>query len=123
MQLLSWSLLLFCSRIPPFAHISSLLDSTGAVGYQEDEEAFLEGVTNTAGTQPLQLAVKVRFQSSPAWSPAVLLKAGQHQAGLMSQTLACPSCCAAMSVHVSMQQPRFPLTFLHVPIHLCTLFL
>ena len=58
------------------------LRPTGAVGDQEDEEAFLEGITNAAAVQLPQLAVKVRFQSSPAWSPPVLLKPGHHQAGV-----------------------------------------
>lgn len=81
------------------------------MGDQEDEEAFLEGVTNTAGTQLPQMAVKVRFQSSPVWSTAVLLKAGQHQAGLMPQPFARPSfsrCHVCACQHAA---ALLPLTF------------
>lgn len=56
--------------------------AVGAVGDQEDEEAFLEGITNAPALHLPHLAVKIRSQTDPTWSPAVLLKPGKHQAGL-----------------------------------------
>lgn len=58
----------------------------GANGEQEDEEAFLESITNPSGGMLPQLALKVRLQSSPVWSHPLMLKPGQHQAGLLCFT-------------------------------------
>lgn len=55
--------------------------SAGVGGEQEDEEAFLEGITNPAGPSLPQLAVKIKLPSSNTWSHALLIKPGQHQAG------------------------------------------
>lgn len=85
---------------------------TGVLGDQEDEEAFLDGITNAAGTQLPQLAVKVRLQSTPAWSPAVLLKPGQHQAGLLSSFLVFVSYVCTSST----LQQCLPFSFLQVPV-------
>ena len=88
---------------------------TGAVGDQEDEEAFLEGITNTAGMQLPQLAVKVKLQSSPAWSPAVLLKPGHHQAGLQTHPAHLSMALFAVSaVMLYVQQLWFLSSLVHV---------
>ena len=49
---------------------------------QEDEEAFLEGITNPSGLPSPHLALKVKLLTARAWSPAILIRPGQHTAGL-----------------------------------------
>ena len=57
----------------------------GLAGEQEDEEAFLEGVTSPSGPPLPQLALKVKLHTADSWSPALLVKPGQHQAGQQQQ--------------------------------------
>ena len=48
---------------------------------QEDEEAFLESITNPAASQLPGLACKVKMANSDIWSSAVLIKPGQSESG------------------------------------------
>ena len=57
----------------------------GLAGEQEDEEAFLEGITSPSGPPLPQLALKVKLHTADSWSPALLVKPGQHQAGQQQQ--------------------------------------
>ncbi len=59
----------------------------GLAGEQEDEEAFLEGITSPSGPPLPQLALKVKLHTADHWSPALLIKPGQHQAGQQQQGL------------------------------------
>ncbi len=59
----------------------------GLAGEQEDEEAFLEGITNPSGPPLPQLALKVKLHTADHWSPALLIKPGQHQAGQQQQVV------------------------------------
>jgi len=59
----------------------------GLAGEQEDEEAFLEGMTSPSGPPLPQLALKVKLHTADHWSPALIIKPGQHQAGQQQQAL------------------------------------
>ena len=53
-----------------------------AADEQEDEEAFLEAVTNPAAASPSdQLGIKVKLADDEVWSDIVLLQPGQQSVG------------------------------------------
>ncbi len=70
-----------------FKHRFLLSVGVGLAGEQEDEEAFLEGITNPSGPPLPQLALKVKLHTADHWSPALLIKPGQHQAGQQQQAV------------------------------------
>ena len=86
-------------------------------GEQEDEEAFLEGITNPSGPSPPQLALKVKLLTAHAWSPALLIRPGQHTAGLQnSAALACmptlPGIVSWYGVLLHAQPPSAPVAIM-----------
>ncbi len=70
-----------------FKHRFLLSVGVGPAGEQEDEEAFLEGITSPSGPLLPQLALKVKLHTADHWSPALLIKPGQHQAGQQQQAV------------------------------------
>ena len=63
-------------------HTVSLDLQKCAAHEQEDEEAFLEAVTNPAAASPSnQLGIKVKLANDEVWADIVLLQPGQQSAG------------------------------------------
>ena len=48
---------------------------------QEDEEAFLEAMTNSAAAPSQRMGVRVKSALQADWSPVLTLQAGRQQAG------------------------------------------